>query len=93
MGVTVVLPRALIPYARGNNTLAIRDRVASVGDAMSVVRRDWPGVLDRIMTETGEVREHVNIFVGEESIKFADGLATPVKDGDTVMIIAAVSGG
>jgi sulfur-carrier protein len=46
-----------------------------------------------VMTETGEVREHVNIFVGEESIRFAQGLGTPVRDGDTIMIVAAVSGG
>lgn len=93
MSVTVVLPRALMPYARGSNTLAIADRCASVADALSVVRRNWPGILDRIMTEQGDVREHVNIFVGEESIRFAEGLNTPVKDGDTLMIVAAVSGG
>ena len=45
------------------------------------------------MTEQGDVREHVNIFVGEESIKFIDGLETKVDDGDTIMIVAAVSGG
>jgi molybdopterin converting factor small subunit len=93
MGVTVVLPRALIPYASGRNTLTIGARCASVADALSAVRHEWPGVLDRIMTEQGEVREHVNIFVGEESIRFAEGLKTPVKDGDTLMIVAAVSGG
>jgi molybdopterin converting factor small subunit len=45
------------------------------------------------MTEQGVVREHVNVFVGEDSIRFADGLATRVDDGDTIMIVAAVSGG
>jgi molybdopterin synthase sulfur carrier subunit len=50
-------------------------------------------VLDRVMTEQGAVREHVNVFVGEESIRFADGLATRVDDGDTILIVAAVSGG
>ena len=50
-------------------------------------------MLDRILTEQGDVREHVNVFVGEESIRFASGLATPVADGDTIMIVAAVSGG
>jgi sulfur-carrier protein len=50
-------------------------------------------VVDRVMTEQGTVREHVNIFVGEESIRFATGLKTPLSDGDTIMIVAAVSGG
>ena len=62
-------------------------------DALSAVGKHWPGVLDRVMTEQGTVREHVNVFVGEDSIRFVDGLATPVDDGDTIMIVAAVSGG
>lgn len=93
MSIDVVLPRALYPYARGSSTLTIDDRVASVADALSVVGKRWPAVLDRVMTERGDVREHVNIFVGEDSIKFGDGLATRVEDGDTIMIVAAVSGG
>ena len=92
MSLTVVLPRALYPYARGTGTLRV-DGCATVADALSAVRQRWPGVVDRVMTERGEVREHVNIFVGEESIRFAGGLATPVGDGDTIMIVAAVSGG
>ena len=93
MSISVILPRALYPYARGSSTLQLDDRCSSVADALDVVGRRWPGVLDRVMTEQGEVREHVNIFVGEESIRFADGLATAVEDGDTIMIVAAVSGG
>ena len=93
MSISVVLPRALYPYARGSSTLVVDDRCDTVADALSVVGQRWPAVLDRVMTERGEVREHVNIFVGEESIRFADGLATQVDDGDTIMIVAAVSGG
>lgn len=93
MSIAVVLPRALYPYSRGNPTLTLRDGCATVGDALSLVGAQWPGVLDRVMTEQGTVREHVNIFVGEESIRFAKGLETPVGDGDTIMIVAAVSGG
>lgn len=93
MSIAVVLPRALYPFARGNSTLVVDGSCTSVADTLSAVGKQWPGVLDRVMTEQGEVREHVNIFVGEESIRFANGLATPVDDGDTIMIVAAVSGG
>jgi len=88
-----VRPGALYPYSRGNSTLTLEDSCTTVGDALCVIGSRWPGVLDRVMTEQGAVREHVNIFVCEESIRFADGLATPVGDGDTIMIVAAVSGG
>lgn len=93
MSISVVLPRALYPYARGSSTLLIDERCDTVKDAFSAVGKHWPGVLDRVMTEQGVVREHVNVFVGEDSIRFANGLATRVDDGDTIMIVAAVSGG
>lgn len=93
MSIAVVLPRALYPYARGSSTLVIDDPCITVQEALSAVGKQWPGVLDRVMTEQGAVREHVNVFVGEDSIRFANGLATPVDDGDTIMIVAAVSGG
>lgn len=93
MAVSVVLPRALLTFSRGSSTLQLETRCTTVADALTELGRRWPAVLDRVITEQGEVREHVNIFVGEESIRFANGLATPVRDGDTIMIVAAVSGG
>lgn len=93
MAVSIILPRALLTYSRGSSTLDLGVRCATVRDALDELGRRWPAVLDRIVTEQGEVREHVNVFVGEESIRFASGLATPVADGDTIMIVAAVSGG
>ncbi len=94
MAVSIVLPRALLTYSRGSSTLELETNCCStVADALAELGRRWPAVLDRVVTERGEVREHVNIFVGEESIRFASGLTTPVKDGDTIMIVAAVSGG
>ena len=93
MAVSIILPRALLTYSRGSSTLDLDVHCATVADALGELGRRWPAVLDRVLTEQGEVREHVNIFVGEESIRFASGLATPVQNGDTIMIVAAVSGG
>ena len=93
MPLTVTLPAALQPFAAGARTLRLDASCATAADALDEVRLRWPAVHDRVMTEQGEVREHVNIFVGDESIRLAGGLATPVGDGDTIMIVAAVSGG
>ena len=93
MAIAIVLPRALLTYSRGRSTLDLDVHCATVDDALDELGRRWPAVLDRVLTEQGEVREHINIFVGEENIRFATGLATPVKNGDTIMIVAAVSGG
>jgi sulfur-carrier protein len=93
MPITVVLPRALQAYAQDSDALLLQQPCATVDDALRAVGERWPALLDRVLTEQGEVREHVNIFVGEDSIRFANGLATPVAEGDTLMIVAAVSGG
>jgi molybdopterin converting factor small subunit len=53
----------------------------------------YPGLRDRLATEQGEVREHINIFLGNENVRYLDGLATPVPDGVEISIVPAISGG
>jgi molybdopterin synthase sulfur carrier subunit len=89
------LPAALAPYAGGSRRLAVtlapgRDTVAGLLDAVAA---DHPGVGHRVRDERGELRRHVNVFVNGESIKYLDGLATPVGPADEVWIIPSVSGG
>ena len=93
MSISVVLPHALTPYSRGAGTLVVDDRCATVAEALAAVAAQWPAVIDRVLTEQGELRRHVNVFVGEESVRFMDGLETPVEDGTTITIVPAVSGG
>ena len=90
----VLLPAYLRAYAGGNAEVALAaPPPATVGDALEAVRALHPGVIDRVLTETGAVRRHVNLFVGAESIRFTGGLATPVADDDEIAIVPAVSGG
>jgi molybdopterin synthase sulfur carrier subunit len=93
MAISVVLPQALTPYSRGTGTLVVDAECATVAQALARVAAQWPAVTDRVLTEQGELRRHVNVFVGEESIRFLDGLATTVADGMTITIVPAVSGG
>jgi molybdopterin converting factor small subunit len=93
MAVSVVLPRALTPYARGLGTIELAEPCATVRDALATVSARWPAVIDRVLTEQGELRRHVNVFLGDESIAFLDGLDTAVTNGATITIGPAVSGG
>jgi sulfur-carrier protein len=93
MPVTVRIPSYLAGFAEGQNAVVVQ---RSGGDTRSVLEDLWrlhPALRDRIVDEQGEVRQHINIFVGNECIRFAGGLATPVPDGAEVMIVPAVSGG
>ena len=93
MTISVVLPRALAPYARGADTLVLEEPCPTVRHALAAASRRWPALTDRVLTEQGELRRHVNVFLGDESIGFIDGLDTRVADGATITIVPAVSGG
>lgn len=93
MPITVRIPTYLASFAEGRNLLAIEGSPANVSEALKILWKDYPGLQDRIVDEQGAVRQHINIFVGDEAIRFADGLSTKVPAGAEILIVPAVSGG
>jgi molybdopterin converting factor small subunit len=93
MPVRVRLPAILRDLPGSRATVELPGRFGSVSDALDALWREVPGVRDRVLTETGEVREHVQVFVGYESIRFTGGLATAVPEDVEIHIVPAVSGG
>ena len=93
MSITIELPGALQAHASGSASVVLEEPCASVGDALAALAIRWPGVLDRVMTEQGELRPHVNVFIDEENSRFIGGLEAPVPDGSIILILPAVSGG
>ena len=93
MPITIELPGALQAHASGSASVVLAERCGSVGEALAALAVQWPGVLDRVLTEQGELRPHVNVFVDEENSRFIGGLEAPVPDGSTILILPAVSGG
>ena len=91
--ITIELPKALGLTVDGKSTVMIDEPCPTVGDALTALGRRAPGVLDRVVDEQGEVRMHVNVFRNGESIRFLEGLRTPVSDGSAILILAAISGG
>jgi molybdopterin converting factor small subunit len=91
--VTFHIPGALREFTAGQSTVQTGDSAATVGAALSILWTIYPGLRDRIVTEQGNVREHINVFVGQENIRYTGGLATPVTSGSEISIVPAVSGG
>jgi molybdopterin synthase sulfur carrier subunit len=93
MPVVVHLPGPLRPYTGGAARVTLSGRPRTVGEALALLGAAHPGVRDRVMDERGEVRPHVNVFVGDESIRFTGGLATPLGEHAELHVLPAVSGG
>ena len=93
MPVTFHIPGALREFTAGRSSLEIAQSPATLADALSALWTLYPGVRDRIATEQGQVREHINIFVGDEDIRYTGGLATKIVSGAQISIVPAVSGG
>ena len=93
MPVTVRIPSYLAGFAGGQNSIAVEASASTAGSVLQSLWSIHPALRDRIVDEQGELRQHINIFVDNESIRFAGGLATPVPDGAEIMIVPAVSGG
>jgi len=66
---------------------------STVREMIEDLERQFPGIRGRLCEENGEIRRFVNFFVGEEDIRFLQGLETPLQSGTQVSIIPAVAGG
>jgi molybdopterin converting factor small subunit len=64
-----------------------------VADAISALWIIFPGLRDRVATETDEIRQHINIFLGEEDIRFSGGLASRILGGAEISIVPSITGG
>ena len=67
--------------------------VRTVAELLDAVAASCPRLDRRIRDETGVLRRHVNVFVGADDVRWSQGLATPVRAGDVVLVLPAVAGG
>jgi len=91
--VTIHIPGPLREFCAGQSEIAIEESPATLADALSALWILFPGLRDRVATETGEIRQHINIFIGEEDIRFTGGLASPVPDEAEISIVPSITGG
>ncbi len=91
MSVRVRIPTQLRPLAGGAGEVQVDG--ATVGDALKGLDAVHPGFAERLFDDSGNLRRFVNVFVGEEDIRFLEGLDTPVPTGAVVSVVPAVAGG
>jgi MoaD family protein len=90
MSVTVKIPTQLRAATGGQSELEVEG--GTVGEVLDAVFDSHEGLKDRI-TQDGDLRRFVNVYVSGEDIRFQQGLETSINDGDEVTILPAVAGG
>ncbi len=91
MAATVLIPQPLRPLTGDQPTVdgVTGSLIACIED----LEARFPGVRERMLDEEGELRRFVNVYINGEDVRFEDGLATLINDGDEVSIVPAVAGG
>lgn len=91
MAVTVTIPTALRQYAGGQSSAALE--AGPIGQVLAALVKQNPALGKQLYNEQGGLRSFVNVYVGDEDIRYLQGVETPVPDGETVSIIPAIAGG
>jgi molybdopterin synthase sulfur carrier subunit len=92
MSVKVKIPTPLRGIT-GNLDTVDADGASTLGAAVELLEGQYPGLRERLLDDTGELRRFVNVYINGEDVRFLDGLGTPLKSGDEVSIVPAVAGG
>jgi sulfur-carrier protein len=93
MAVTFIIPGPLLEFTGNQHDVVVDSPATTLADALARLWQVHPGLRDRVLTERGEVRPHVNLFVDGEMIRYRGELQSAVRDGSEVVILPAVSGG
>jgi len=91
MSVSVRIPTILRTYTGGQAEVTAGP--GTLREVLTGLDATYPGLSGRIVDDAGNLRRFVNVYVGEEDVRFAQGLETPVPSGAHVSVIPAVAGG
>jgi len=89
--VSVRIPTILRSYTDGVSE--VKATGGTLGEVIADLENQFTGIAARVLDDTGKLRRFVNIYVGDEDVRFTDGLDTPTPEGVQISIIPAVAGG
>ncbi|CAN5246238.1 MoaD/ThiS family protein [soil metagenome] len=89
--VSVRIPTILRSYTAGASEVSAEG--ASLAEVLDDLDAKHPGIKARILDDQGAIRRFVNVYVGNDDVRFLEALDTPTPDGVQVSVIPAVAGG
>lgn len=91
MSVSVRVPTILRTYTKGESEVTADG--STLSEVLDSLDAAYPGIRGRVVDEQGKLRRFVNVYVGNEDVRFAEGLDTETPAGTQVSVIPAVAGG
>jgi molybdopterin synthase sulfur carrier subunit len=88
---TVRIPTILRTYTEGESEVTANG--ATLAEVLNDLDANYSGLKGRILDDQGELRRFVNVYVGNDDVRFLDNLETPTPDGTQISVIPAVAGG
>src|SRR5437867_2946093 len=91
MPVTIAIPTPLRQFAGGQSEIQVEARTA--GEALDQLISTHTELRRHLFNDQNALRNFVNVYVNDEDIRHASGPETPVKEGDTILIVPSIAGG
>jgi sulfur-carrier protein len=91
VSVSVRIPTILRSYTGGESEVTADG--ATLADVLDDLEASYAGIRARILDDAGDIRRFVNVYVGNDDVRFLEGLGTATPEGTQLSIIPAVAGG
>lgn len=91
MAVTILIPTPLRQFTGGKSEVAVE--AANVSEALSALTVEFTDLRKHLFTEQDSLRNFINLYVGDEDIRYLDGVETPLADNETLTIVPSIAGG
>ena len=91
--ITFQISGYLTEFTGGRAEITVEETAPNVSEALNHLWNRYVGLRDRVLTERGDVRPHVNIFVNSQVVRRDQVLQTAISDNSEICIMPAVSGG
>ena len=91
MSVTITIPTALRQFAGGLSQFEVE--AGTAGEVLNQLSTQFADLRRHLYDDKNRLRSFVNVYVNDEDIRHQSGAETPVKDGDTLMIVPSIAGG
>jgi molybdopterin converting factor small subunit len=85
------IPTPLRAYTNGQSDVTVSG--SNISEALSDLTTQYPTLKPHLFSDGGDLRPFVNLFIGENNIKDLQGVNTPVRDGEKIMLIPSIAGG